>query len=138
MHFDRLYIYIDALDECDDWQRNDFLRIIASLLNDDYSVRVFATGKPHMKAQAERSFRLPPCTVTLLANSDDIRKYVARQLEMDNNYDEMDDSFKTDITERIVETADGMFVSLKLPPHFHKLISRVSGSYYLLSRFKPF
>lgn len=46
--------------------------------------------------------------IALKANEDDIRKYVSRELEMDENYDEMDDSFKDDIQEAIVRTADDM------------------------------
>ncbi|KAI5794559.1 hypothetical protein FPQ18DRAFT_155562 [Pyronema domesticum] len=48
--------------------------------------------------------------IALKANEDDIRKYVSRELEMDENYDEMDDSFKDDIQEAIVRTADDMFL----------------------------
>lgn len=64
-----------------------------------------------MEKQIEGYFQVSLGSITLSANADDIRRYVTRQLEMDDNYGDMDDSFKKEITDIIVDTADGMFVA---------------------------
>jgi hypothetical protein len=69
--------------------------------------RIFTTGRPHMKEPIEKPFTVPPCDVELEANEDDIRKYVSRKLEMDDNFDGLD-LFKKEIMDKIIETANGM------------------------------
>ncbi|KAI5790034.1 hypothetical protein FPQ18DRAFT_411062 [Pyronema domesticum] len=67
-----------------------------------------------MKASIEKSFTVPPCEVVIEANEDDIRRYVSRKLEMDENFTEMNkedsNSFKKEIMDKIIETANGMFL----------------------------
>lgn len=49
-------------------------------------------------------------SITLKATADDIRKYVSCQLEKDDDSADMGDSFKNEIIDKIIETADGMLV----------------------------
>ncbi|KAI5792902.1 hypothetical protein FPQ18DRAFT_305278 [Pyronema domesticum] len=49
-------------------------------------------------------------TIHLKADVEDIKRYVTRQLEMDENYDDMSEDFRKEILETIVSTADGMFL----------------------------
>lgn len=115
-HFNSFYICIDALDECRDDPRMEFLRSISSLVECfKNSTRVFVTGRPHMKAKIQKSFSSVPYGITLEASVDDIRRYVCHKLEQDDNYDDMEDSFKSEIVESIVETADGMSVKIMCP-----------------------
>jgi hypothetical protein len=111
--FSRFYICIDALDECLDEHRKAFLHSIASLLQRyGNKARIFTTGRPHMKASIEKLFPVPPCEVVIEANEDDIRRFVSLKLEMDDNFADIDmkdpDSFKKEIMDRIIETANGM------------------------------
>lgn len=112
-YFDRFYICIDALDECNEGQRKHLLPLLAKVFGHSgtQSAGLFVTGRPYMEKQIEGYFQVSLGSITLSANADDIRRYVTRQLEMDDNYGDMDDSFKKEITDIIVDTADGMFVA---------------------------
>lgn len=114
--FDKIYICIDAIDECNDSQRKPFVQSLSTPLSHFKSIRVFVTGRLNMMTLVERSFPVLPCAITLEANEEDIRMYIRRQLETDGNYDDMDEAFKKEIMDKIVETADGMFVA-GLPRH---------------------
>ncbi|KAI5798436.1 hypothetical protein FPQ18DRAFT_122168 [Pyronema domesticum] len=55
--FSRFYISVDALDECLDEQRKDFLHSIVSLLKRfEHVARIFTTGRPHMKEPIKKTF----------------------------------------------------------------------------------
>jgi hypothetical protein len=73
-----------------------------------FSTYIFFTSRPQVKASIEESFQDSSYDITVEANEDDIRRYVLRQLQMDENYGDMDEAFKNEIIDKIVETADGM------------------------------
>ncbi|KAI5814506.1 hypothetical protein BZA77DRAFT_345612 [Pyronema omphalodes] len=112
--FKKFFICVDALDECLDEHRNDFLHLIARLLqkfgND--SARIFTTARPQMKACIEKPFPVPPRKFEIEANENDIKKYIESKLSKDENFGDDHDShlFKKKIMEKIVENSDGMFL----------------------------
>lgn len=111
-HFEKFYICVDALDECNLEHRSEFLELISGLLdNFGTSVRIFMTGRPLMDIQVKESFAFSKRTITLRANEGDIRKYIHHQLELGSSYVHTDDAFRKDIVDKIAETADGMLVS---------------------------
>jgi hypothetical protein len=102
-NFDRFYICIDAIDECNEKHKLSFLRLLSTISTDfKASARIFITGRLYMKPMVEKAFRTTPSAITLEAKEEDIRKYVLSQLEMDSNYHDMDDAFKKDIMDKIV------------------------------------
>jgi hypothetical protein len=109
-HFERIYICIDALDECNDRERKLLLPFMADLMKVSRdSARIFIIGRPHMEKAIDGSFDiLSRHSMELKANAADVRGYIIQQLVMDDCYDEMDDDFKEEITETIVGTVDGM------------------------------
>jgi hypothetical protein len=132
--FDKIYICVDAIDECNDSQRKPFVQSLSTLSTHFKSVRVFVTGRLNMKTLVERSFPVLPCAITLEANEEDIRTYIRRQLETDDNYNGMDEAFKNEIMDKIVETADGMFVA-GLPRHLSvRMLMKPLGFYCPLYR----
>jgi hypothetical protein len=107
--FERVYLCIDALDECMEEQRGYFLGSISDVLNHgSNSIRVFVTGRLPIQRLIEYSLPVVPHAVRLEANEEDIRQYISCQFEMDEKRGDMDESFKEEIMEKIVETADGM------------------------------
>ncbi|KAI5814522.1 hypothetical protein BZA77DRAFT_250054, partial [Pyronema omphalodes] len=112
--FRKFYICIDALDECSDDHRKDFLHLIARLLQrlDSNAARIFTTARPQIKASIERPFTVAPCEFTLEANEDDIRKYIESKLNKDDHFtnDESSQMLKKQIMTKIVATANGMFL----------------------------
>ncbi|CCX10879.1 Similar to ankyrin repeat-containing protein, putative [Penicillium marneffei ATCC 18224]; acc. no. XP_002144344 [Pyronema omphalodes CBS 100304] len=67
-------------------------------------------ARPQVKASIEAAFQDLSYDITVEANDDDIRIYVLHQLDMDVNYRDMDEAFKKAIIDKIVETADGIFL----------------------------
>lgn len=141
-NFDRFYICIDAIDECNEKHKLSFLRLLSTISTDfKDSARIFITGRSHMKSMVEKAFRTAPSALTLKAKEEDIRKYILSQLEMDRNYDDMDTAFKKDIMDKIVETADGMLVTAPcldvLTVIGHILIFIFAGSFCPLFKSRP-
>ncbi|CCX16348.1 Similar to ankyrin [Exophiala dermatitidis NIH/UT8656]; acc. no. EHY59712 [Pyronema omphalodes CBS 100304] len=109
--FERFYVCIDALDECKEEHRKDLVAAIKPLLeHSETTAHLFVTGRSHMQSQVEKALPVLPLTIIIRASAGDIRRYVARQLEKDENYDDMDEEFRSEIMEKIVNTADGMLL----------------------------
>jgi hypothetical protein len=109
--FDRGFICIDALDECSEEHKSKFLRWVAEVVKDlKGRVRLFITGRPNMKSLVDKFLPSLHTAMTLEASDNDIRAFVFNELEMDVDYDEMDDGFKKEIVDAIVRTAEGMYV----------------------------
>jgi hypothetical protein len=80
--FEKIYICIDALDECNDSSRRQLLQSMVNLYSQfPHAVRLFLTGRPFMKEVVQRHLPISPCAITLVANEEDIRKFVGSQLE---------------------------------------------------------
>jgi hypothetical protein len=77
-----------------------------------------------MEENSKPWIKIPTQTIHLEANPSDIRKYVFYKLSKDENYSDMDDDFREEIMDKIIATADGMFVFFKRPylGYFSKLI----------------
>jgi hypothetical protein len=46
--------------------------------------------------------------ISVEANPDDIRKYVEKEIEIDDNYECMNDTLKNEILAKIVDNSEGM------------------------------
>lgn len=120
--FRRSYICIDAIDECIDDCRKTLRQCLGSLLEDqnlNRSVRLFLTGRPHVKEYIEENIPCPnlPTSSTLKANADDIRAYILHELDSDRYKREcMNDNLRNNIIERIGESSGGMCVNLPIVP----------------------
>ena len=104
---DRVFVIVDALDECDSKNRKAFLRSLSSLQGnkplsilmtsrsyEDYVNQLFGSC-PRMKIQAHES---------------DLRAYVSRQVEDNDEIDGVDEQFKKEMIERVVHGAHNMYV----------------------------
>ncbi|KAI5814540.1 hypothetical protein BZA77DRAFT_222936, partial [Pyronema omphalodes] len=112
--FSKFYICVDALDECLEDHRKDFLHAISRLLQRfrNTIIRLFTTARPQTKASIKKPFTVPPCEFELKANEDDIKKYIQSKLSKDENFadDQDSDLFKKTILDKIIQTASGMFL----------------------------
>ncbi|CCX34027.1 Similar to Ankyrin repeat domain-containing protein 50; acc. no. Q9ULJ7 [Pyronema omphalodes CBS 100304] len=118
--FDKTYICIDALDECNEEPRLDLIRCLAELSSSQpdstnfLPIRLFVTGRPPM-AEYVKSHTYTaldskiPLFARLEANTDDIAAYVAHKIDEDKRV-KMDDGFKKQIIDEIVSASQGMFL----------------------------
>lgn len=112
--FDRVYLCIDALDECDEGERGCFIDCIKELLPADIinsqPIKLFFTARPQVKdyiVTRPSISSLDSLSVTLEANSGDIAAYVTYKLEKDSRV-KMEDEFKRTIVAEIVANSEGI------------------------------
>ncbi|CCX30790.1 Similar to Inversin-B; acc. no. Q71S21 [Pyronema omphalodes CBS 100304] len=112
----RLYIIIGAIDECQDIYRWELLRFTSDILAEfPNSVRVMITGRAYIRSSLEKSLAKTPVSIDLVANEVDIRRYVVHAIELDYHaYNNMENSFRREIVETIVATADGIIIRFLL------------------------
>ncbi|KAI5808432.1 hypothetical protein BZA77DRAFT_348101 [Pyronema omphalodes] len=116
--FEKTYICIDALDECNEADRRQLIQYLVELSSpsdndDDYPpIRLFFTGRPTMEQYVTSHASIAPTiplTVKLEASTEDIAAYIAHKICEDHKF-EMDDDLKNEIAEKIVSTSQGMFL----------------------------
>ena len=107
---ERMFICIDALDECVPEYRVKLLDSLSKILQKSPSTRIFVTGRPHIQPEIGR--RLPGRVKTLSIGTkrDDIIKYLLSRLEDDTSPDAMNDSLEAEILRKIPEDVSEMYV----------------------------
>ncbi|KAI5819859.1 hypothetical protein BZA77DRAFT_274893 [Pyronema omphalodes] len=112
--FSKVYICIDALDECQK-DRVSFLISLDGILNHPAlksSLKLFLTGRPPMESVVEDNF--VGCelhAMTLTANTSDIIKYIDNQVKStERDGIVMGEDFLQALKKTIISTADGMFL----------------------------
>lgn len=105
--FDRVFVIIDALDECDVKHRKPFLRSL-SHLQSDRPISILVTSRSY-EDYVNKLFGSCP-RMKIHAHEGDLRKYVSRQVDNSNDVDGMDEHFKKSIVERVVRGAHNMYV----------------------------
>jgi len=103
----RLFICIDALDECtpkDRWELIESLREIVQVLP---GARVFLTGRPHISDEIvtcfSKAIRMP-----LSSTHGDIKSYLEMRLDSDTDPKAMDAELRADIMRIIPEKVSEM------------------------------
>ncbi|KAI5782825.1 hypothetical protein FPQ18DRAFT_396894 [Pyronema domesticum] len=107
----RFYVCIDALDECNEENRGEFLRSLSKITKECSSIRTFLTAGRHIdwKELMKRNPGLGSFDHMLLeVQPEDIRIYVSHEIDIDVNGDCMDGKLRSEILERIVDNSDGI------------------------------
>jgi hypothetical protein len=105
-HFSKLFIVIDAVDECSD--AKVLVRLFKELAKLRPILRLLVTGRPNIRT-VEAVY--PDCTLLRIkANEEDIRSYLDGRInesEVLKSY--LDEDFnETVVEDKIIESADGM------------------------------
>ncbi|KAI5816856.1 hypothetical protein BZA77DRAFT_343876 [Pyronema omphalodes] len=115
--FDKTYICIDALDECNETDRRQLVHYLSevSSLSDQNNmlpVRLFFTGRPSMERYVSSHTSIEPkipLMVKLEARTEDIAAYIAHRLSEDKTVG-MNDDFKEEIIKEIISASQKMFL----------------------------
>ena len=99
---------IDGLDECGAAQRVKILDSLKQILERSPCMRVFMTGRPHVRAEIEERLAGRVISVSVCPSKDDIITYLRARLAEDEKPDAMDESLEADILEKILESLSGM------------------------------
>ena len=106
----RAFICIDALDECVMEHRPEFLRSLRSIVRDSPNVRLFVTGRPHIRADLEERHGRVLQIILFKPAKRDIRIYLEMKLQDDPFPMAMDSDLKQDIMKVIPEMISEMYV----------------------------
>lgn len=111
--FDRCYIIVDALDECQKLYRKDILQILNDMNNG--VVQIFVTSRPHSH-DIKQHFKGTE-QIKIEASEADIRTFCLRMIdENETTRDLADDDLREDIAETISKNARGMYVLASIDP----------------------
>ncbi|GAB1312273.1 hypothetical protein MFIFM68171_02483 [Madurella fahalii] len=103
----RVYLVVDALDECDAEHRATFLQALRELSR-IRGFRLLITSRPHTR---EISAALTNCLrLNIAARDEDIRLYLHQELVRKGIYEMADEAFAKRLIEKLVQGANGMFL----------------------------
>ena len=106
----QVFICIDALDECPPKHLPGLLGSLRDILQELPGMRIFLTGRPHVKEDIRRYFA-KAVAIPICPNADDIRSYLEMRLDTDAEPDAMNDDLRVDIVRIILERISDMCVS---------------------------
>ena len=111
----RVFICIDALDECLPKYLVELLGSLKNILEKLPRVRVFVTGRPQVESEISRYFAIS-VVVPISPKEHDIRRYLEKKLEMDTEPDAMSDALRADILRIVPERTSQMCVGASMVP----------------------
>ena len=104
----RVYIIIDALDECDAKNhRKDFWKALETLRTHS-NFSIFLTSRPFPEDIKENLKGAPQ--IIIGAHDDDLERYISGEIESNDNIEEIDADFRTEIITRVSQAAQNMCV----------------------------
>ena len=109
--FELVYICFDAVDELLPENRSDLLRALRQIIRDAPNIRLFLTGRPHIRGELDRYLTKGAYTIRIVADQGDIARYVSRKMEDDEDYGDpnmMPDDLKHDILNTMLEECGDM------------------------------
>jgi len=105
----RVFICIDALDECPPKHLRELLVSLKEILQESQGTRIFFTGRPQVGAEIARYFTTS-VIVPISPKTHDIKRFLEKKLEMDTESDAMSDTLRADILRIIPQRISGMYV----------------------------
>ena len=114
----RVFICIDALDECLPKCLPELFESLRDLVRESPSVRIFLTGRPHVREDIQRYFA-KAVVIPISPNIDDIQNYLEMRLDRDAEPEAMSNDLRAAIVrvslERISDMCVGPF-RISTPP----------------------
>ena len=98
----RVFICIDALDECPPKHLPELLKSMKDVLEQSPRMRIFATGRPQVEAEITRYFTTG-VIVQISPKAHDIKRYLEKKMEMDSEPEAMSNGLRADIQRIILE-----------------------------------
>jgi len=111
----RVFICIDALDECPPKHLLELLGSMKEVLEESPRTRIFLTGRPQVEVEITRYFTTR-LTIPVIPKTHDIKSYLENKLEMDPEPIAMSDGLRADILKIIPERVSEMCVGASTVP----------------------
>jgi len=97
------FICVDAVDECVEMHRPEFLDSLRQILEKSSSTRIFLTGRRHIQGEIDRHLGTRAATLSIKPNNDDIVGYIRMRLSKDKSPSAIDDGLEDEIIKSIAE-----------------------------------
>ena len=107
---ERVYICVDAIDELLPQHRSEFLRALQQIVQEAPNVRLFLTGRSHIRGELDRNLTRGAYTIRIVPDQGDITRYVNRKMEEADDRDPglMTENLKNDVMKIMQEKASEM------------------------------
>ena len=109
----RVFICVDALDECAAEHRQVVLRSLREILKNSPGTRLFLTGRSYIRGEVQSLLAETATFMDIKPNKCDIITYILAKLEEDTNKGAMSPSLRTDILTKVPTMVSGMYVRAK-------------------------
>ena len=106
----RVFICIDALDECATEHIVRILNSLGQLLQRSPGTRIFVTGRPHILPEIRARLSGIVTGISICPKKGDIITYLNSRLAMDTTADAIENSLEADICEKILSNISEMYV----------------------------
>jgi len=103
----RIFVCVDALDECQPGHRVKLLDSLNQVLQNSPGARIFLTGRPYIRGEVERHLA-GAATRSITPTKDDIIIFLRAKLKEDTMPDAMDESLSEEIMRDIPKTVSEM------------------------------
>ena len=107
----RIFMVIDALDECTAVQRFRLFDSLKEILEKSPGARIFVTGRPHIQAEIETRLAGRVTSISVGPARDDIIRFLRVKLSEDETPEAMDENLEADILEKIPGSVSEMWVA---------------------------
>ena len=105
----RVLICVDALDEFLPKCLPEFLESLKDIVQESPSTRIFLTGRPHVGEDVRKYFTMA-IVIPISPSTDDIRNYVEKRLDRDDEPEAMSNELRADIVRATLEKISDMCV----------------------------
>ena len=103
-----VYLCIDAVDEMLPQQRLKFLHALQQIVQETPIVRLFLTGRPHIRVEFDRLLTKRAYSIDIVADRGDIIRYLCQKMDDDQDPGLMTDSLRNVIMKTMLENASEM------------------------------
>ena len=107
-HTEVVYLCVDAVDEVLEQHRFEFLRALRQIIQDAPNVRLFLTGRPHVRAELDKNLTEKAYAIHIVADQGDISRYLSQKMDDDQDIGLMTGDLKNNIMTTIVEKTSEM------------------------------
>lgn len=106
-YYERVFIIIDALDECDTTHKKGLLKFL-SLVCSRPAVRMLVTSRSFPENVLKNLNTA--CSIHIGAHETDLKKYILQEIDNSDNVDVIDDDFRNEMTDKVSAGAQDMYV----------------------------
>ena len=105
----RIFMCLDALDECAGVERFKLLDSLTEILEQSPATRIFVTGRPYIRAEVKSRLAGQVTSFSISSRGTDITRYLRFRLGHDETPDAMDERLKAEVL-RIPQSMSEMYV----------------------------